>query len=191
MTFFGLESYKLITKELENTLKQIKLVIFDVDGVLTDGSLYLGEDGNEYKAFNARDGLGIVLLKKTGCHVGVISGRSSKVVSDRMQAIGVEYVYMGQSDKFFALSELINKLEIKLEEVAYLGDDLIDLPAMCHVGFPVAVADADEAVKDNAIYITEKNGGRGAAREVCDLIMQAQGNYQSLLDDFTRPRKSD
>ena len=180
-----------ISDDLKTKLQTIKLMIFDVDGVLTDGSLYLGEDGNEYKAFNARDGLGIVLLKKTGCHVGVISGRSSRVVSDRMQAIGVEYVYMGQSDKFIALKELALKLEVSLDEIAYLGDDLIDLPAMCHVAVPCAVADADDVVKECALYITQNKGGRGAAREVCDLIMKSQGNYDTLIEEYCRERCAD
>ncbi len=163
---------------------KIKLVVFDVDGVLTDGKLYLGENGNEYKAFNSRDGLGLVMLKNAGFHVAVITGRASQIVSDRMGALGINYIYQGQENKHDALMDLLEKLDLSPEESAYLGDDLIDLPAMNHVGLSIAVNDAHPFVIKSAHAVTENRGGKGAAREVCEFILNAQGKLEDILQQF-------
>ena len=173
-----------VDKEILSKAEQIELVIFDVDGVLTDGGLILGESGNEYKIFHSRDGLGLVMLRESGCHVAVISGRSSGIVSERMTALGIEYVYQDQNDKGKALEDLLGKLSIDAVATAYVGDDLIDLPAMRRVGLAIAVADAHALVIEHAHWTTKEIGGRGAAREVCELIMQAKGTLDSQIKHF-------
>ena len=138
-------------KKYIDAAANIKLVVFDVDGVLTDGKLILGENGNEYKCFHVRDGQGLVMLMKTECKVAVITARSSKIVAERMASLGVKYIYQGEENKGKALTKLINKLGIKFADVAYVGDDVIDLPAMKKVYLPIAVADAHPEVKISKI----------------------------------------
>lgn len=163
---------------------EIKLAVFDVDGVLTDGRLILGESGNEYKAFHVRDGHGLVMLREAGCHIAVITARSSNIVAERMASLGIEYVYQGEKDKGLRLLKLIEELTLENDQVAYVGDDVIDLPAMIRVGLPIAVADAHAEVKKKAAWVTENGGGKGAVREVCELIMQAQGKYEARIDAY-------
>ncbi|MFC3193569.1 KdsC family phosphatase [Marinicella sediminis] len=160
---------------------KIKLVIFDVDGVLTDGGLYFTDDGREIKKFNVRDGLGISLLVKTGVEVAVITGRNSVIVAERMKSLGVSHVYQGRMNKLETYENLKLALEITDEEVAFVGDDIIDLPIMNICALPVAVGDAHDDVKSKAVLVVDKTGGHGAARDVCDLIMRAQ----NLSYDFT------
>lgn len=162
--------------------KQIKLVIFDVDGVLTDGGLYFTDDGREIKKFNVKDGLGISMLVKKGVEVAVITGRNSVIVADRMKSLGVNHVYQGRMNKLETYENLKVALQITDAEVAFVGDDVIDLPIMRHCALAVAVADAHAEVLENAHWVLDKKGGRGAARDVCDLIMQVQG----LSHDFTQ-----
>ena len=164
--------------------KKIKLVIFDVDGVLTDGSLFFGDDGQEYKSFYARDGLGMKLLQRTGVEIGIITARSSKVVLHRMENLGIKHVYQGSLDKASAFDEMLSKLNIKAEDTAYAGDDIIDLAVMQQVGLAVAVQDAHAHIKQHAHWITPHNGGRGAARDLCELIMEAQGTLTEQLNSF-------
>jgi len=159
---------------------RVRLVIFDVDGVLTDGSLFLGDDGLEYKAFNSKDGHGMKLLQETGVIIAIITGRSSQVVARRMESLGIQHVYQGQHDKLPAYEELVKKLGISDEEVAYVGDDVVDLPIMRRIGLAIAVQDGHKLVKQHAHWQTEANGGRGAAREVCELIMEAKGQLQAI-----------
>jgi 3-deoxy-D-manno-octulosonate 8-phosphate phosphatase (KDO 8-P phosphatase) len=163
---------------------QIRLVIFDVDGVLTDGSLYLGDDGQEYKAFYSRDGLGMKLLQDSGVEIGIITARSSNVVEHRMASLGIRHVYQGQKEKLPAFEGLCRKLALEAQQVAYVGDDIIDLPVMLQVGLAVAVADAHPLVARHAHWQTREVGGRGAARDVCELIMQAQGSWFTCLEQF-------
>lgn len=164
--------------------RDIKLVVFDVDGVLTDGGLILGESGNEYKIFHVRDGQGLVMLRESGCLVAVITARSSKIVAERMAALGIEHVFQGQNNKGEALIKLMNDLGISRQHAAYVGDDILDLPAMRLAGIAIAVADAHPVVQENADWVTSAGGGRGAAREVCEMIMQAQGTLQPLLQRY-------
>jgi len=162
----------------------IKLAVFDVDGVLTDGKLILGENGNEYKSFHVRDGHGLVMLLETGCKIAVITARSSNIVAERMESLGIKYVYQGEKDKGARLLKLIKELNLEQEQVAYVGDDVIDLPAMIHVGLPIAVGDAHNEVKSIAAWTTESYGGLGAVREVCELIMRAQNKYDDRIKKY-------
>lgn len=164
--------------------EQIKLIIFDVDGVLTDGSLYFSDDGQEMKAFNSRDGHGMKMLHESGVEIAIITGRTSNVVTHRMKNLGIEHVYQGKREKLPAFLELIDKLGVVPEEVAYVGDDVVDLPVMCRVGLAVAVQDAHDWVKKYAHWQTPSRGGRGAARDICEFIMEAQGNLESTLSRY-------
>ncbi len=162
----------------------IKLVIFDVDGVLTDGSLFLGDDGQEYKAFHAKDGLGMKMLQATGVEIGIITARNSRVVSTRMESLDVKHVYQGKLKKITAFEDLKQKLMLKNEQIAFVGDDVVDLPIMRKVGLAVCVQDGHRFVKQHAHWETPSPGGRGAAREVCELVMEAQGTLQSTLESY-------
>lgn len=166
--------------------KNIKLLILDVDGVLTDGRLFFDNDGNEYKSFHARDGHGIKLLQQTGVQVAIISGRKSSTVALRMKNLGVDHVYQGHENKIAAFNEIIEKIGIAPEQAAHVGDDLLDLPIMIRVGLAIAVNDANFAVKEHADWCTVLPGGLGAVREVCDFIMQAQGNYDAVLAAYLK-----
>ncbi len=165
-------------------IKALKLLILDVDGVLTDGRLFFDQQGQEYKCFHARDGHGIKLLRQSGVEVAVISGRKSASVALRMQSLGVEHVYQGHENKRQAFQEILQILQLKPEQAAHVGDDVLDLPIMTQAGFAVAVADANFAVKQYADWCTEASGGQGAVREVCDLIMQVQGTFESVLKTY-------
>jgi len=162
--------------------KDIKLVIFDVDGVLTDGSIIIGDDGEEYKAFHSRDGHGMKLLQYTGVEIAIITGRTSKVVEYRMTSLGINHLYQGQKVKLPAFKELIERLGLTPEQCAYVGDDWVDLSIMKLVGLAITVNDADDVMKDHAHWITPANGGKGAARQVCELIMKGQGSLQDQIE---------
>ncbi len=162
----------------------IKLLILDVDGVLTDGKLFFDQQGNEYKSFHAQDGHGIKLLRRTGVEVAVISGRSSPIVSLRMSALGISHLYQGHEDKRAAFMDVLAKLSLNPDQVAYVGDDVLDLPILSRVGLAIAVHDAVETVKNHVHWQTRRCGGQGAVREVCDLIMQAQGHYGAMIDAY-------
>ena len=165
----------------------IELVIFDVDGVLTDGSLFYGDDGQEYKAFNSRDGHGMKMLKKHGVELGIITGRTSQVVEHRVKNLGIEHLYQGQLDKRPAFRELIAKLGIDAAATAYVGDDVVDLPIMRQVGLAIAVQDAHPFVKQHAHWITPSGGGRGAARDVCELLLEARGKLNAEFESYLEP----
>jgi 3-deoxy-D-manno-octulosonate 8-phosphate phosphatase (KDO 8-P phosphatase) len=163
---------------------QIQLVIFDVDGVLTDGRLYLGNDGNEFKAFHIRDGHGIKMLLEGGVEIAIISGRHAASVERRMSDLGIRYAYLGVHDKLTAFHSLLARLGLAAEQVAYVGDDLIDLPVMTQVGLAIAVQDADPFVKQHAHWQTPSPGGRGAARDVCELLLEARGQLTDLRSRY-------
>ncbi len=163
---------------------RVQLVVFDVDGVLTDGSLYIGDDGQEYKAFHSRDGHGMKLLKEAGVEIGIITGRTSRVVEHRMASLGIEHVYQGQLEKLPAFQDLTRKLELAPQNVAYVGDDVVDLPIMVRVGLAIAVADAHPMVTRHAHWQTASSGGRGAARDVCELILDARSGLQDVFSRY-------
>jgi 3-deoxy-D-manno-octulosonate 8-phosphate phosphatase (KDO 8-P phosphatase) len=162
----------------------IKMLILDVDGVLTDGSIILDNDGNEYKSFNVRDGHGIKMLIRAGIHVAIITGRHSKVVERRAQELGITEVFQKCHDKRTAYKKLMEQYTLEDPEVAYVGDDIVDVPIMALVGLPVAVADATEDTKEYALLVTRSRGGRGAVREVTDFILKAKGKWQGMINDY-------
>lgn len=164
--------------------KKLKLLILDVDGVLTDGRLFFDNKGEEYKCFHARDGHGIKLLQQTGVEVAVISGRKSNSVAMRMKNLGVEHVYQGHENKIAAFNEIIKTMAIEPEQAAHVGDDLLDLPIMTRVGLAIAVNDANDSVKEYADWCTTLSGGEGAVREVCDFIMRSQGTFDTVLKSY-------
>ncbi|MDX1433323.1 MAG: 3-deoxy-manno-octulosonate-8-phosphatase KdsC [Gammaproteobacteria bacterium] len=159
---------------------RVRLVVFDVDGVLTDGRLLIGDNGVEYKAFHSRDGHGMKMLKATGVELAIITGRRSRLVAERMASLGITHVHQGSAEKLPVFDGMIAELGMDAEVVAYVGDDVVDLPVMARAGFAVAVADAHPLVREHAHWCTGSAGGRGAAREVCDLIMRAQGTLDAV-----------
>lgn len=167
----------------ERALK-IRMLVLDVDGVLTDGKLYFDHDGNEIKAFNTRDGLGIKALQRCGIEVAVITGRTSGAVSQRMAQLGVQHVYQGREDKLSAFLDLLEITGLDANQVCFAGDDWIDIPILLRAGLAVTVADAESEVKDRAHWITSRKGGDGAVREICNLILQAQGKDQTIMDEI-------
>jgi 3-deoxy-D-manno-octulosonate 8-phosphate phosphatase (KDO 8-P phosphatase) len=171
-------------KDINEKAARIRLLIFDVDGVLTDGSLFVGDDGQEYKAFNSRDGHGIKMLLKYGVEVAIITGRTSKVVEHRMANLGINHIYQGKLHKLPAYEELRAKLDISPEETAYVGDDVVDLPVMRRVGLAIAVQDAHPLVLRHSHWQTPSAGGRGAARDVCEMLMEAKGVLQDELGRY-------
>lgn len=170
-----------IPAEIRAKAQKIRLLCLDVDGVLTDGKLFFDAEGVEYKAFHARDGHGLKLLQQSGVKVAVISGRKSTSVALRMQSLGIDLVYQGCDNKSTALQDLIQRLSLRPEHIAHVGDDVIDLPIMLSVGLAIAVQDAHFFVKQHAHWQTQLTGGNGAAREVCDLIMQAQNTFDTAM----------
>lgn len=169
--------YGLVLTKIIECAAKIRLLICDVDGVLSNGLIYMGNQGEELKAFHVRDGYGIRCLKKSGVEVAIITARSAELVKNRAQTLSITHLYQGQVDKSLAYKELLTKLNCQPEQVAYIGDDLIDLPVMNEVGLSVAVADAHPVVRKKAHYITRIVGGQGAVREVCDLILFAKEKF--------------
>jgi len=157
--------------------RAIALLICDVDGVMSDGVIYQGNNGEELKAFNVRDGYGIRCLLTSDVEVAIITGRKAKLLEDRCATLGITHLYQGQSDKLLAFRELLDKLSLTPDRVAYIGDDLIDWPVMAEVGLSVTVADAHPVLLPRADYVTRLAGGRGAVREICDLILIAQDRF--------------
>ena len=170
--------------ELLKRAAAIRLLVLDVDGVLTDGRLYFDNNGNETKAFNTRDGLGMKALQGSGIEVAVITGRESAIVSQRMQQLGIRHVYQGREDKLNAFNHLLDATGFNAEQVCFAGDDWLDLPILIRAGLAVTVADADEYVKQHVHWITRRKGGEGAVREICNLLLSAQGKDRAILDGF-------
>jgi len=173
-----------VSPEVLARAKKIKVLVFDVDGVMTDGGLTIGDDGQEYKTFHSHDGLGMKLLRKTGVQMAIITGRTSNVVTKRSESTGIAHFYQGVEDKLAAFNDLIAKLNITAEEAAFMGDDVVDMPPMLRCGLAVTVPSAPDSVKSRSHYITQRGGGRGAVRELCELIMQAQGTLDALMAPY-------
>lgn len=163
-------------------LKRIKLLLLDVDGVMTDGRIIYDNEGGETKAFDVKDGHGLKLIQRAGIQVGIITGRQSAVVDRRASELGIGHVFQGAKDKMQPFRSLLETLALDPSEVAYMGDDIVDLPVMRQVGFSATVADAVDEVKAHADLVTSRVGGRGAVREVCDLLLKECGRW----DDVTR-----
>ena len=161
---------------------RIRMLVLDVDGVLTDGSLYFDNQGNEMKAFCTRDGLGMRYLQQHDTVLALITGRQSEIVARRAANLGINHVYQGRNDKLDAFNELLADTGFNESQVCYAGDDWLDIPVLDRVGLAVTVADADEVVKSRVHWITSRDGGRGAVREICDLVLAARGLDQLVLD---------
>ena len=169
---------------LQERAGEIRMLVLDVDGVLTDGRLYFDNSGNEMKAFNTRDGLGMRALQRSGIELAIITGRKSEIVAQRMAQLDIRHVYQGRVDKLDAFTHLLEATGFDAEQVCYAGDDWIDLPVLQRVGLSVTVADADEYVKEHVHWITQRNGGEGAVREICNLILAAQNKDKVILDEI-------
>lgn len=164
--------------------KSVKIVIFDVDGVMTDGRIYVDDKGVETKAFHVLDGFGLKLLQKNNIDIAIISGRDAPGVALRMEYLGIKHVFQGHIDKIEVYQNLINKLNLQDHEVAYVGDDLPDLVLLKRVGLPIAVPNAVREILDCTPYVTQAKGGKGAVREVCELILKAQGKWEAILNQY-------
>ncbi|UJS20378.1 MAG: HAD-IIIA family hydrolase [Candidatus Brocadia sp.] len=168
-------------------IKNIKLVIIDVDGVLTDGAIYIDSQGIETKAFNVLDGTGISYLHRAGIKTAIISGRNCAAVTHRAKELGIEDVYQGARNKIDAYKQLREKYTLSDKEICYVGDDLIDLPLFYCAGFPVAVANATPIVKQHSAYVTKVRGGQGAVREVAEKILKFQGKWDVIMARYQKP----
>lgn len=165
---------------MREQLEKIRLLLLDVDGVMTDGRIIYDDRGTETKAFDVKDGHGLKLLQRAGIRVGIITGRQSAVVERRAAELGIELVYQGAKDKMLPFLEILHKTGLTAEQVAYVGDDLPDLPILRRVGFAATVADAIEEIKPHVHYVTERRGGRGAVREICDLLLKETGRWAGV-----------
>ncbi|HEY8101409.1 MAG TPA: HAD family hydrolase [Burkholderiaceae bacterium] len=164
----------------------IKLMIFDVDGVLTDGGLHFGPEGEVIKRFNVLDGHGIKMLQQSGVVVAIISARQSPIVLKRATDLGIRHVQQGIHDKFNAFEQLLKETSLSADVCGFVGDDVIDLPILMRVGFSASVPNGHPEVRSRVHYVTQAAGGCGAAREICDLIMRAQGNYEAALASYLK-----
>ena len=167
--------------------KRIRLLLLDVDGVMTDGRLGVDGAGREFKFFYARDGIGIRLLQRAGLKVGILSGRRAKVVELRARELGIDLLMQKIQDKARALEEILKKEKLHREQICYVGDDLVDLPVLTRVGLAVAVADAAPEVKAAAHLVTRRPGGMGAVREVCEILLKAQGKWKAGVRKYFPP----
>jgi len=172
---------------MRERLAKIRLLLLDVDGVLTDGRIIYDGQGVETKAFDVKDGHGLKLLQRAGIAVGIITGRQSPVVDIRARELGIEIVHQGAKDKLVPFEEVLAQLRLAEEEVAYMGDDLPDLPVMRRVGWAAAPCDAVEEIKPYVHYLASRRGGRGAVREVCDLLLREAGHWDEQTARYYRP----
>ena len=173
-----------MNKRLIARAHRIRLAIFDVDGVLTDGTIYLSERGEEMKAFNILDGLGLKMLAASGIVTALLSGRKSKMVASRAKEIGIAHLMQGVDDKLEVYHRLLRKLDLAEEETSFMGDDLPDLPVLRRCGFAFSVPDAPEIVRNHVHYVTSAPGGRGAAREACEFLLRARGALDNQLRTY-------
>lgn len=169
---------------MRNNAKAVKLMIFDVDGVMTDGGLYYTESGEELKAFNTLDGHGLKMLQASGVKLAIITGRTSKLVEHRARNLGLDYLYQGAHNKLEVFQQLLQEAGVQPEQCGYMGDDVVDLPVMRRVAFSVAVPDAPQIVRQHADYVTVARGGSGAVREACELVMREQGTLDAALAPY-------
>ena len=172
------------SSDLMERAARVRLLALDVDGVLTDGRLYFDQQGNEMKAFFTRDGMGIKALLRFNIEVALITGRQSRIVDDRAAQLGIRHVFQGRDDKLNALRELMSETGVGEQAICYAGDDWLDLPVIERIGLAVAPADAAPLVRERVHWVTAAGGGRGAVREICDLILTAQGLNDRLVQEF-------
>ena len=175
-----------LTPELQARAAKIKLLVMDVDGVLTDGRIFIRDDGEEIKSFHTLDGHGLKMLQQSGVQTAIITGRDAPSVGVRVRQLGIAYYFKGIHDKRAAYAELREQAGVAEDECAFIGDDVVDLPVMVRCGLPVAVPEAHWFAKQHAAYVTQRSGGQGAVRELCDLIMQAQGTLDAALAEYVK-----
>ncbi len=174
----------MTASEIQERAARVKLLLMDCDGVLTDGRIWVLEEGGDQKTFHTRDGLGIELLHRAGLRSGIISGRTSNAVERRARGLGMAFVWQGCEDKQKAFADTLIEAGLRNEEVAFIGDDLNDIPLMLKSGLGVAVADAALEAREHAHYVTNARGGRGAVREVVELILKSQGRWDDLVKSY-------
>ncbi|RLB99007.1 MAG: phenylphosphate carboxylase subunit delta [Deltaproteobacteria bacterium] len=169
---------------MKNKLSNIELLLLDVDGVLTDGSITYSDSGEQIKSFNSKDGLGLRLLMDSGIKVGIITGRKSNALKHRCQNLDITLLFDGVGDKLKALDSITSQTGIALKKMAFAGDDLIDLPVMKKVGISFSVCDASSDVKNHSDIVTRQKGGHGAVREICETILKAKGLWDNILNKY-------
>jgi 3-deoxy-D-manno-octulosonate 8-phosphate phosphatase (KDO 8-P phosphatase) len=173
-----------MTNDALERARRVRFVAFDVDGIMTDGTLFVGDDGQEYKGFNSLDGHGLKMLKGSGLELAIITGRSSRVVEHRAANIGINHLHQGVHDKLAVYKQLIAALNLLPEETAYMGDDVVDLPVMRRAGLAITVPAAPELVKAHSHFITTRPAGHGAVREACEWIMRAQNTFEHMMAPY-------
>jgi 3-deoxy-D-manno-octulosonate 8-phosphate phosphatase (KDO 8-P phosphatase) len=171
---------------MDARLKKIKLLLLDVDGVLTDGRIILNDRGEETKAFNVRDGHGLKMLQRAGVEIGIITGRHSRVVAHRMRELGITLVVQGAKNKLDPFMQILAEQKLDPEQVAYVGDDVVDLPILRRVGFAATVADASDDVKPHVHFVSSFPGGGGAVRNICEMLLKAQGKWELMVARYYR-----
>lgn len=180
----GVEQQMQFVQTAIERARKIKLIIFDVDGVLTDGNIHLNERGEVFKSFNCQDGLGISLAKKAGMKTAIITGRKSKIVEFRANELKIDEIYQGKQNKLEAFAFIQKKYNLEAEEIAYIGDDFLDLPILVRVGFAAAVANAVDEVKERAHFVADRCGGDGAVRQIMEFMLKAQGHWERLVSSY-------
>lgn len=171
---------------LSSRAKLIRLMAFDVDGVMTDGGLYLSDSGDEFKRFNSQDGHGLKMLRDSGVEIAIITGRTSRCVAARAESLGIKHVFQGVEDKLEIMIRLLDTLKLSRDSAAYMGDDVVDLMVMRHVGLSISVPESPQLVREHSNYVTQCRGGNGAVREACELIMSAQGTLSAQLASYLK-----
>ncbi len=176
----------MITSQLQERIKKIRLLILDIDAILTDGRIVYDNKGNELKFFDVQDGFGIVLLKRAGIETIIMTAKKSRVVSRRARDFKVKALYQNCFDKLKTFQEMLKKFNIPPDEICFMGDDLIDIPVLKRVGFAVSVPNAVDEARGAAHYVTKRHGGRGAVREICDLILKTQDKWHDITSRYSR-----
>jgi len=170
---------------MRERMARIKLVLFDVDGVLTDGRIYIDNNGVESKAFDVKDGHGLKMLQRAGFRVGLITGRQSRIVEHRARELGIVLIFQGVKEKLPVFEKIAAEMKLKDDEIAYMGDDLVDLPVLRRVGISATVADACEEIKPEVDFVSRRRGGRGAVREFCELLLKESGRWSHVFSRYS------
>jgi len=173
-----------MNKKLKEKLKKIKMLMLDVDGVMTDGRIIMDDEGHQLKNFNVRDGHGLKIIQRYGIEVVILTGRKSEVVNHRASDLEIKEIYQGALNKKEVFQKILQKHNLTADFVAYMGDDIIDIPVLRQVGFSAAVADAVDVVKKSVDYVTKNKGGHGAVRELCEMILQIQGKWPEIAEKY-------
>jgi 3-deoxy-D-manno-octulosonate 8-phosphate phosphatase (KDO 8-P phosphatase) len=169
---------------MDDSLAKIRLLLLDVDGILTDGRIHYDTAGGEVKSFDVKDGHGLKLLQRAGFRVGIITGRNSNIVQRRAEELGIEILYQGAKKKLVPYEEILRETGLRDEQVAYMGDDLVDLPILQRVGFSATVADAVAEVRERVDFVASRPGGRGAVREVCEMLLKRTGGWEAVTERY-------